>query len=179
MNLYFRLVGMLLTRWRHRRISVWDGSTYSSRVWPSDLDTVGHMNNAKYFGLMDLGRVDLMLRSRMHKQFSGRGWYSVVAAQTIRYRRSLKPGQRFVLRTTLLGTDEKALYFQQTFKVGGELYAQAVVQARVLRKDGGSVPAAEVIEALEPGPLVPDLTLPQWVQDWAVGVRQTGHDAVA
>ena len=33
------------------------------RVCPGDLDTSLHMNNGRYWTLMDLGRTDLMLRS--------------------------------------------------------------------------------------------------------------------
>ena len=33
------------------------------RVWPHDLDTSLHMNNGRYWTLMDLGRADLMIRS--------------------------------------------------------------------------------------------------------------------
>ena len=170
MNLYFRLVWMIVTSWRQPRGSLFDGATTRFRVWPTDIDAVGHMNNAKYLGLMDLGRVDLMLRSRLFFQTRQRGWYAVVSAQTIRYRRSLKPFKRFVLHTTVLGTDERAVYFEQSFLVGGELYAHAVVQARFLQNAGGDVPPGDVLKVAggDPG----NLTLPDWVADWAVGVRQ-------
>lgn len=170
MNLYFRLLRLLLSWWRQPRTSLGDGGTTRFRVWPSDLDTVGHMNNAKYLGLMDLGRVDLMLRSRFLQETQRRGWYPVISAQTIRYRRSLKPFQRFELVTRVLGTDEKAVYFEQSFLTGGGLSAQAVVQCRFLRKAGGDVPPGEVVEAA--GIVAADLELPGWVRDWAVGVRQ-------
>ncbi|WP_110180770.1 thioesterase family protein [Nocardioides solisilvae] len=171
MNLYFRLVVLLVGLWRRPRLSMQEGGVRQFRVWPSDLDTVGHMNNAKYFGLMDLGRVDLMLRSGQHRETQKRGWYPVIAAQTIRYRRSLKPFQKFDVRTSLLGTDERGLYFEQAFLVRGELYAQAVVQCRFLRKSGGTVPAAVVLAAIGVDPSA-DLALPQWVADWARGVRE-------
>lgn len=169
MNLYFRLLWMLLTSWRQPRGSLFDGATTRFRVWPTDLDTVGHMNNAKYLGLMDLGRVDLMLRSGLLATSRERGWYAVIAAQTIRYRRSLKPFQRFVLHTRVLGTDEKAVYFEQSFLVAGELYAHAVVQCRFLEKAGGQVSPDALVAAAggDPG----NLALPDWVADWAVGVR--------
>lgn len=170
MNLYFRLLRLLAGFWRHPRTLLADGTTRRFRVWPTDLDTVGHMNNAKYFGLMDLGRVDLMLRSRLHQQTQEHGWYPVIGAQTIRYRRSLKPFQRFALRTRLLGTDERSVYFEQAFLVGEELYAHAVVQCRFLRKTGGSVPPADVLAVAGVDPA--HLDLPGWVAEWAVGVRQ-------
>lgn len=174
MNLYFRLLRMLLTSaWgRSRRTyrDMWETGVTRFRVQLSDLDTVGHMNNAKYLALMDLGRVDLMMGSGSWKKTQQAGWYPVVAAQSIRYRRSLAPRQRFELHTRVLGIDEKAVYMEQVFRVGDELYAHAVVQCRFLRKSGGSVDAAELVELF--GGLPEDRVLPQWVADWATGVRQ-------
>lgn len=171
MNLYFRLLRLLLTSFRRAYRDMWETGVTRFRVQLSDLDSVGHMNNAKYLALMDLGRVDLMLRSGSWKRTRKQEWYPVVAAQTIRYRRSLQPRQRFELHTRVIGVDEKALYMEQAFRVGGELYAHAVVQCRFLRRSGGSVDTTELVELL--GGLPADRELPQWVRDWAVGVRQS------
>lgn len=170
MNLYARLLRVLLSAWRRRDLGVWDTAVTRYRVRPTDLDSGGHMNNAKYLALMDLGRVDQLLRSGLWHAAGRRGWYPVVAAQTIRYRRSLRPRQAFELHTRMLGVDERALYVEQQFRVGEELYARAVVQTRFLRKTGGSVDVAELLEII--GPVPADRVLPEWVQDWAVGVRQ-------
>lgn len=171
MNLYFRLLRMLLTSSRKRRYQdLWETGVTRFRVQLSDLDTVGHMNNAKYLALMDLGRVDLMLGCGAWKRTQDQGWYPVVAAQSIRYRRSLQPRQRFELHTRILGVDEKAIYMEQAFRVGDELYAHAVVQTRFLRKSGGSVDSAELVALF--GGLPEDRVLPTWVADWAAGVRQ-------
>lgn len=171
MNLYFRLLRLLLTSSRRAYRDMWETGVTRYRVQPSDLDTVGHMNNAKYLALMDLGRVDLMLRSGSWKRTREQGWYPVVAAQTIRYRRSLQPWQRFELHTRVLGVDERAIYMEQEFRVGSELYARAVVECRFLRKRGGSVPTSEIVGLF--GGLPEDRVLPDWVRDWAAGVRQS------
>lgn len=170
MNLYARLIRLLLTSWRRRDLDTWDTAITRFRVAPTDLDSVGHMNNAKYLAVMDLGRVDMLLRSRLWQTTDRRGWYPVVSAQTIRYRRSLRPWQAFELHTRILGFDERAMYVEQAFRVGGELYAHAVVQTRYLRKSGGRVDAVELIEAI--GPVPADRQVPEWVLDWAAGVRQ-------
>lgn len=170
MNLYFRLLRMILTSTRKRDRGLWDTAVTRWRVQLTDLDAVGHMNNAKYLALMDLGRVDMMMRSGLWKQAQDRGWYMVVAAQTIRYRRSLQPRQRFELHTRIIGTDAKAMYMEQAFRVGADLYAHAVVQVRVLRKEGGSVDSTELLETIGEPPH--PLELPAWVEDWAKGVRE-------
>lgn len=169
MNLYLRLVALLARLPLRGRIALWDTSVTPFRVWPSDLDAIGHMNNAKYLALLDLGRIDLMMRSGFWARLNEQGWYPVVAAQTIRYRRSLMPWQKFTLHTRLIGSDDKALYFDHEFRVGDVVYARAVAQSRMLRKGGGHVSSAEVV-ALADG--MPSMELPAWVLTWAATVRE-------
>lgn len=171
MNLYVRLVWLLVHTWRRPRTQLWGTTVSPFRVLPSDLDALGHMNNAKYFALMDLGRVDQMLRSGLWKASTERGWYSVVASQTIRYRRSLKPWERFELHTRVIGFDEKAMYIESRFMRGDDVAAYAVAQVRFLRKRGGDVAPQEIRSAM---PDVPELELPAWVEAWAQAVRSAG-----
>ena len=56
------------------------------RVWFHDLDTSLHMNNGRYWTLMDLGRLDLMLRSGLWRAVLRHRWLPVVNAGTIRFR---------------------------------------------------------------------------------------------
>jgi acyl-CoA thioesterase FadM len=77
------------------------------RVWPSDLDTLLHMNNGKYLSIMDLGRMDLMLRSGTWPRLKAAGWYPVLAGQTIAYYRSLNPWKTFEVHTRILGFDDR------------------------------------------------------------------------
>lgn len=168
MNLYVRLVWLLLTTRRRPRTLLWGTTVSPFRVVPSDLDALGHMNNAKYFALMDLGRVDQMFRSGLWKASQARGWYSVVASQTIRYRRSLRPWQRFELHSQVIGFDAKAMYIESRFVCRGELAAHAVAQIRFLRRGGGDVSPDEVRELV---PEAPELVLPEWVVTWSEALR--------
>ncbi|MBE7324141.1 thioesterase family protein [Nocardioides sp. Y6] len=168
MNLYLRLAWLLLHTRRRPRTLLWGTTVSSFRVLPSDLDALGHMNNAKYLMFMDLGRLDQMFRTGLWKFSTARGWYSVVATQTIRYRRSLKPWQKFELHTRVIGFDEKAMYIESRFLQRGELAAHAVAQVRFLRKRGGDVAPEEVREVM---PEAPELVLPEWVDSWARAVR--------
>ncbi|WP_058726986.1 acyl-CoA thioesterase [Curtobacterium luteum] len=174
MNLYFRLLLLTLrTRLtssrRGRGTSLWDEARTPFRVAPTDLDPLRHVNNGKYLSLLDLGRYDLLTRSGFWRAASERGWYAVVAAQTITYKRSLTLGQRFVLRTRVLGMDERSVYMEQTFVRRDTVIARAVVQARFLHRDGGHVSPAELLAITGPAPR--DLTVPSWVREWADAVR--------
>ena len=171
MNLYLRLLLLRLrVRLRPgRRPSLWDETRTPFRVAPTDLDPLRHVNNGKYLSMLDLGRLDLMLRSGFWSALSEHGWYPVVSAQTITYKRSLTLGQRFELVTRVLGVDERAVYLEQTFVRRGAVVARAVVQARFLRRSGGTVPTAELLDAA--GGADRDLALPEWVHDWAAATR--------
>lgn len=174
MNLYFRLFLLRLrVRLRPsiggRRPSLWDEVRTPFRVTLTDLDPLRHVNNGKYLSMLDLGRLDLMLRSGFWGEIAERGWYPVVSAQTITYKRSLTLGQRFELVTRVIGLDDRAAYLEQTFVRRGMVVARAVVQARFLRRAGGTVPPSELLAAAgEPGH---DLTLPDWVHEWAGATR--------
>ncbi|PYY37806.1 thioesterase [Curtobacterium sp. MCJR17_055] len=173
MNLTFRLLLLTLRiRLSRRRLSLWDESRTPFRVTLTDLDPLRHVNNGKYLSLLDLGRLDLMLRSGFWQVVGARGWYPVVAAQTITYKRSLTLGQRFELRSRVLGVDERAVYMEQTFTRHGDVVARAVVQARFLRRTGGTVRPDELLAAAGGAPR--DLTLPDWVSAWADAVRISG-----
>ncbi|MEK6311672.1 MAG: acyl-CoA thioesterase [Curtobacterium sp.] len=177
MNLYFRLLLLTLrtrlARTRPSRLgrgtSLWDEARTPFRVAPTDLDPLRHVNNGKYLSLLDLGRYDLLTRSGFWQAASERGWYAVVAAQTITYKRSLTLGQRFVLRTRVLGMDERSVYMEQTFVRRDSVIARAVVQARFLHRDGGHVTPTELLAVTGPAPR--DLTVPDWVREWADAVR--------
>lgn len=167
-NLYGRLV-LLFLRWRGREpLNLWDTAVTRFRVVPTDLDVLLHMNNGRYLTLMDLGRMDLMLRSGFWATVRARGWYPVVAGQTITYRRSLGLGQRFDLHTRVLGFDDRWIFLSQTFRRGETVVAHAVVRARFLKESGGSVTHDELFGLVGDAP---ELELPAWLADWTAATK--------
>lgn len=145
MNLFIRLILVsILARFR-TKVSVLGPCLTPFRCSPSDLDVLRHMNNGIYLSIMDLARVDLMIRAGLAKTLAKNGIYPVVVAETIRFRKSLKLFDRFFIETTVLGWDEKAFVLQQRFLKKGECIAEATVRARFLRKTGGSVLPAEIL----------------------------------
>lgn len=182
MNMYLRLLWFLVRVRGRGPLSIWDTSRSRFRVNPLDLDVQKHMNNGRYLSLMDLGRMDLMLRSGFWGHVRAKGWFPVVAGQTITYRRSLTLGQRFDIATRVMGHDGRWIYLEQVFRVGETVYADAVVRARFIRAAGGSVDVDEVLAGA--GPMPEDRVIPAWVQRWneesfahsrEVGEHDRGH----
>ncbi len=132
---------------------------------PTDLDLLRHMNNGRYLSLFDLGRWDLLTRTGLAAAMRERGWYAVVANETITFRKSLTLWQRFDVETRVIGHDDKALYLEHRAVVDGEVYARAIVRARMLRRGGGTVSHDELFAAVgRPDDLA---EIPAWMHDWA------------
>lgn len=169
MNLLWRtLLVLARARRRLRREGALDPNTIGRiriRVLPTDIDLLRHLNNGRYLSLFDLGRWDLLTRTGLLDAMSRNGWYAVVAAETITFRRSLEMGQRFTLETRLLGHDDRAVYLGHRAVVGGEIYASAVIRARILRRTGGTVPHDELFGAVGRPEGLPDIE--PWVHEWA------------
>lgn len=170
MTLYLRLFRVMLLAYFGRRLSSWATSKVTFHVHPMDLDVYGHMNNARYLALMDIGRMDLMIRAKLLPQLKKEGWFVVVASQTITYKRELKLGQRFRLHTRLLGVDDRYMYLVQEFWTGQKIAARAVVKGRMV--DSGKVSGTRGL--IDPdqflshlGTPPADQELPAWVTDWA------------
>ena len=168
MNLFFRLLKLIFSIPFKKRLSILDVSVLRFRVFPNDLDIYGHMNNGRYLTLMDLGRMDWIWRSGLGDTARKNRWKPLVAASTIRYKKSLTLWRPFCLRTRILGWDEKWFYIEQVFKRGERVMATAVVKG-LFRGPKGNVPPSQILTAMgqpqdSPG-LSPSVRL--WVESEA------------
>ncbi|HEX2078312.1 MAG TPA: thioesterase family protein [Longimicrobium sp.] len=91
MGLLLRLVLVVL---RARRGPL--ESVIHARVLPTSPDLNFCLNDGRCLTLMDLGRVDLMVRTGMVGERWRRRWKPVIASATIRFRHPLGPWRRFV-----------------------------------------------------------------------------------
>ncbi|HEX2190943.1 MAG TPA: thioesterase family protein [Longimicrobiaceae bacterium] len=111
-------------------------SVVSFRVWPNDLDVNLHMNNGRYLTLMDLGRLDLVVRMGVLGELRRRRWNPVVGSLEVRYRRPLLPFQLYSIRTRLLCWDDRWFFLEQRFERRGEGVAIALVKGLFLGAEG-------------------------------------------
>ncbi len=135
MNLWLRLLHLIVASlFRARLDPSRDVSRLAFRVWPHDLDTSLHMNNGRYWTIMDLGRADLMIRSGLWRAVLREKWTPVVSAAKIRFRRELKPFRAFRLETRILAWGDTWLVMEHrivtTGRDGSEILAAiALVRA--------------------------------------------------
>ena len=112
------------------------------------------MNNGRYLTLMDLGRLDILVSSGLWRALVKNRWTPIASAITIRYRRELRPFQKFRLETRLATWDATLVVMEQTFVfTGGARDGQ--VAARALFKGGlydrkarAFVPVAKLMETI-------------------------------
>ncbi len=163
MNLWLRLLGVFIAALFRPRLGWLGESRLRFRVMPHDLDINIHMNNARYMALMDLGRLDLILRSGLWRPLLRQRWQAVLGAAVVRFRRPLRPFQALALTSRVLGWDEKWLYIEHRIEAGGTLACQAVVRAAFVAPHG-LVPPARLAALL--GHSAPSPELPPWVASW-------------
>ena len=170
MNLYFRLFCILIVSRYRKKVEPFGPCRTPFRCWFTDLDILRHMNNGKYFSLMDLARIDLMKRAGLTSKLAQKGWYPVVVAETACFKKSIKLFDRFEVETKVVGWDEKAILIHQVFFRGGEIMCEAVVRGRFLRKAGGSVSVSDLLDELSIEDKKPEVE--SWIEEWNRGQQR-------
>jgi len=163
MVLLFRLAAIIIRNLFRRRMEMRGESVLHFRVLPTDMDLNFHLNDGRYVSLSGLGRVDLMMRTGLLQRAVRRGWYPVVGAAIIRYRREIRWLESFTLHSRIVGWDEKWFYFEHRFEKDGNVAAIAYARG-VMRTRAGAVPSSDVLALVgwsEPSP-----PLPEAVERW-------------
>jgi len=164
MNLWFRLIWMLLTAWRRPRVGAMETSALRMTVWPNDLDFNGHVNNGRYFTLADVGRMDFVLRSGAGRVAWRMRALPIVGDAVAKFRRDLRPFERFDLTTRLLGWDDKWSFLEHRFLRNGRVHGVVVIRG-LFKAPSGPVSPADFAVAMGQNPVSP--ALPDWVADWS------------
>jgi acyl-CoA thioesterase FadM len=163
MNLYLRLLWLLLTLPFLRRRDIFDSSALRFHVLPTDCDLNFHMNNGRYLTFMDLGRLHLLAQSKAVLPMLRGRWQPILAAAEISYVRALRPFQSFTLVTRLLTWDDKYFYLEQRFMHGATLCAVALVKGLFVAR-GKRVLPGDVFGVLGVAPSAPPM--PEMVAHW-------------
>lgn len=130
-----RLTGVLARWWlKERQAPPSAESRLPLRCWWTDCDINRHMNNSRYLALMDVGRWHFLLTTRLYKPMLELGWAPVAVRVEIDYKKSIKPGDRFVLETIQESVGTKSATLRQRFLCDGELCAEARVVVLFVHK---------------------------------------------
>jgi YbgC/YbaW family acyl-CoA thioester hydrolase len=168
-----RQIRLALATFRPRKAipgqTVLDPSTTLTRVRPGDLDVYRHVNNAVYLNMMDTARTNLLADCGGMPLLNAKGWYPVVAASTVKYKRSLVLWEPVEVTSRVLGWDARIVYLEQVVTTRGNLAARGIIAGRFLGRDGSRVPAQDIADLVAGGSIAsPDL--PEDVLAWARAV---------
>lgn len=150
MNMYFRFLILILKRlFSFQRLDPFQPCHTKFRVNPFDLDINLHMNNGRYLTIMDLGRMDLLMKAGLFWRLIFQGYYPVVVSESIRFKKSLEPFHAFELITLIESWDEKDFFIIQKFLHGKSVVAEGYIKGRFKQRGRkGSVPTAEIFDLL-------------------------------
>src|SRR5258708_26246381 len=95
MVVLFRFLFAIFTSRFRRPLGVLDDCVIAMRVWPNDLDLNMHMNSGRYLSMMDIGRVEILARTRLLRRGLTRRWRPLGGATLLRFRQSPLPLPRF------------------------------------------------------------------------------------
>jgi YbgC/YbaW family acyl-CoA thioester hydrolase len=146
MHMIFRTIILFLKKRFLSKTDFNKKTTISMRVMPTDLDLLWHVNNGVYFSFMDFGRWDMIFRNGTYDLSMKNGWYSVVAGETIKFKKSLQLWDKFEIETQIMGHDDKYFFIRQKFLKKGDLMATGLVKVRFLKRKGGTVSTKEVLD---------------------------------
>ena len=162
MNLWLRLLRVLISGfWREKLNLPADASHLAFRVWFHDLDTSLHMNNGRYLTMMDLGRLDLMIRSGLIKTAMQKKWTPIASSIAIRFKREVRLFGRFRMESRIVGWDKTHVVIEQTtfLETGrhrGQIASHALFKGGLYeRHNKRFVPIDELMAAIgvqEPSP---------------------------
>lgn len=164
MNLYLRLLIVLLKNLGGQRRHHLEVTESSFRVLPHDLDAFGHMNNGRYLQIMDVARTEWMLGTGVAASIRSNRWSPLLGGGVVRYRHSLRLLQRYRVRTRLLGWDARWFYLEHSFIDARNRCVAAGVTRAALYSQNGWVHADEVAASVQPGARSP--AMPAHIRDW-------------
>lgn len=148
MTLFLRLCFMALVSLRQPKMgSMEELSKVSFRVWLTDLDQNIHLNNARYFTLMEAARLNMSIRSGLLSMARKEKWALLIGSETIQFRRSFKFFDKVTVLSRVVYWNEKWIYIEQKFEKDGELYAVGWVKVMV-RSKAGAVSPIKLVEIL-------------------------------
>jgi len=150
MNLYFRLLFLLIQRiFFFKSVDPFKPCKSKFFVNFFDLDINFHMNNGRYLSIMDLARVDLLLKSHMFWKLVINGYYPVVVSESIRFKKSLELFHKFEIITVIESWDDKDFFISQKFIRTGTIYAEGYIKGRFKQRGRkASVPTTEIFHFL-------------------------------
>jgi len=136
MNLYLRLLWVLLRGHWLPPLSFADTLVQRWRVLPNDIDVNFHMNNGRYLTMVDLALTEFFTRTGFLRALVKNGWRPMAGGVLMSFRRGLDPLQRYELHFRWLCSDERWNYMAIEFIRDGAVHAAGLMKGGAVSSDG-------------------------------------------
>lgn len=117
------------------------------RVVPEDMDVFGHVTNARYLSLLNLGRGDWALRTGLFKVALKRRAPMLAGRIDVTYLAPLRLGQRVDIATRALHWNEKWFFLEHRLTSADAAVAVACAKVLFRGPRGNVAPAVMLAEA--------------------------------
>ncbi len=164
MNLYLRLLKVLMHVWFSAGKGIMDESRLCFRVWLHDCDLNMHLNNGRYLTFMDLGRIHLIGQMKLLGKLIKNRWMPVLGAAEINFIRPIKPLQKFSLTSRMLAWDEKYFYIEQRFAVEEDKLCAVALVKGLFMAGGEKVKPEDILRLFGRAPPAPEM--PDTIKHW-------------
>lgn len=144
---WIRLVTCLIRAKFKRKVKLTETISLPFRVWITDID-VSVMNHAAIMTVMELGRIDFMVRTNFFELANKKKWFFPSQAISVQFYRPLKIFQKAELLTRISFIDEKWIYTEQKIIRNGKDIAACLVKSTI-KSGRETVPTSEIVSALQ------------------------------
>ena len=164
MNLWFRLLLLLLRRPWRKPVDGLATTVTRMRVWPLDLDFNRHVTNGRYFTLADVGRMEYVLKTGAFRVALRHKAIPIVGDTWGKFRRELKLFEAFEIHTKMLAWDHKWNFVEHRFMSKGRVVGVVVIRG-LFRSAKGTLAPSEFVHAM--GVTEQSPAMPEWLTSWS------------
>jgi len=165
MVLFFRFLRVTIASLFRSRIAPLGESVVRFVVLPHDCDLNIHLNAGRFLSFMDVARMDLIGRTGLLRRLVKRGWRPIMGGCVVRYRREIRPFERFTIRSRVLGWDEKWFYLEHIVEKDKDTFCAVGTVRTLIRGKSANITPQDVL-ALVGAENMQSPELPQFVLQW-------------
>jgi acyl-CoA thioesterase FadM len=143
---WLRLLFAIFSAKYRSKLTITEESNITFRVWLTDVDA-SIMNHATMMTVMEMGRIDFMVRSGFFKLARQNKWYFPLRSISVQFIRPLKLFQKANLKTKVFHIDERWIYTEQKIIRHGKDIAICIVKSTV-KKGKETISTNKIAKAL-------------------------------
>jgi acyl-CoA thioesterase FadM len=121
----------------------------SFRVLPSDLDVNIHLTDSRYAAFMDLVRMQYLIRTNLWANVREAGSMAVIGTAYTRFRRELKPFDKFTVKIQLVYMSPKWFYFDYKFLKNGFVHCHSIEKWGAGTRGKGMMPPQKLLTEVQ------------------------------